>query len=282
MKNGTERRLSTIAVLIATILASASLPTIAATAKQNTAPVTGHKPVAAPTVDNTAPYVGDTVTVDPKFSDADGDAEDTSAVGASYQWQAEDAVGSGTFSDISGATGKTYAPVAADKGKKLVVKVTPRTDPAISEPAVGDEVVVAKAAEVKSRVVESIEAGGFKSTSFSGFPKTIFYGAKFKLAWTGNVASVTADKSWLKTTISGANETTVEITGEPASTDTQATITATFATGDTAEYKIHPDNTAVPVKPVHFTNGATAECNAAGYRSILAAGQTGEPVIKIV
>ncbi|WP_368894680.1 invasin domain 3-containing protein, partial [Kluyvera ascorbata] len=32
-------------------------------------------------------------------------------------------------------------PVDADKGKKLIVKVTPRTDPVITEPAVGDEVL---------------------------------------------------------------------------------------------------------------------------------------------
>lgn len=92
-------------------------------------------------LDNTAPYVGDTITVDPKFSDVDADTEDTTATGTSYQWQVEDTVGSGTFSDIPGATGKTYVPVDADKGKKLVVKVTPRTDPAITEPAVGDEVL---------------------------------------------------------------------------------------------------------------------------------------------
>ena len=136
-----KRQLSAIAVFIGVMLASASLPVMAAPARQNTTPVTGHKPVAAPVLNSTAPYVGDTVAVDPKFSDIDGDVEDTSATGTSYQWQVEDTVGSGTFSNISGATGKTYVPVDADKGKKLVVKVIPRTDPAITDPAVGDEVL---------------------------------------------------------------------------------------------------------------------------------------------
>ncbi|BCA38804.1 invasin domain 3-containing protein [Kluyvera ascorbata] len=142
MKNRAERQLSAMAALIGVILASVSLPAMAATpAKQHTVPVTGHKPVVAPVLDNTAPYVGDTITVDPKFSDVDADTEDTTATGTSYQWQVEDTVGSGTFSDIAGATGKTYVPVDADKGKKLIVKVTPRTDPVITEPAVGDEVL---------------------------------------------------------------------------------------------------------------------------------------------
>ena len=136
-----KRQLSAMAVFISVMLASASLPVMAAPAKQNTTPVTGHKPVVAPVLNSTAPYVGETVTVDPKFSDIDGDVEDTSATGTSYQWQVEDTMGSGTFSNISGATGKTYVPVDADKGKKLVVKVIPRTDPAITDPAVGDEVL---------------------------------------------------------------------------------------------------------------------------------------------
>ena len=67
----------------------------------------------APTIGGT-PQVGETLTVDTSgIDDADGIGNAT----FSYQWIA------GT-TDISGATGSTYAPVAADAGKAIKVRVS--------------------------------------------------------------------------------------------------------------------------------------------------------------
>ena len=82
---------------------------VTATATQQTnTPATG-----APTINGTA-QVGETLTVDTSgIDDADGIGNAT----FSYQWIA------GT-TDISGATGSTYAPLVADLGKTIKVRVS--------------------------------------------------------------------------------------------------------------------------------------------------------------
>lgn len=72
---------------------------------------------AADVIDNTAlPTVTGTPKVDEKLTAEDG-SWTPSGVAYGYQWLADGAV-------ISGATAKTYVPVAAVMGKKLSVKVT--------------------------------------------------------------------------------------------------------------------------------------------------------------
>ncbi|MGP2543566.1 ZirU family protein [Yersinia sp. 2541 StPb PI] len=72
--------------------------------------------------------VGDTLSISTPgvFSDADGDA----AIPETYQWRADGV-------DIPGATSNTYTIAAGDLGKTITVEVTPHTDPAITDPAVG-------------------------------------------------------------------------------------------------------------------------------------------------
>ncbi|EMR7683948.1 hypothetical protein WKA22_004147, partial [Yersinia enterocolitica] len=90
-----------IALLMATTVTPVAFgASTAATAR--TAPVTGHAPSAQPTLNNLTPDVGAAVTVTNGFTDVDGDVEDTTAAGTSYQWQIEDTVGSNTYTDITG------------------------------------------------------------------------------------------------------------------------------------------------------------------------------------
>lgn len=93
-----------------------------------TSPVIGHAPVVNNvTFDKTTPAVNDTVTATPKITDADNDTFKESL----YQWQLDG-------KDIPKATQNSYKLVPGDgNGKQLTVKVTPQTDPAITEPASG-------------------------------------------------------------------------------------------------------------------------------------------------
>lgn len=93
-----------------------------------TSPVIGHAPeVKDVKFDKSTLAVNETVTATPDITDADNDAP----VESLYQWQLDD-------KDIPRATQKSYQLVPGDgNGKKLTVKVTPRTDPTITEPASG-------------------------------------------------------------------------------------------------------------------------------------------------
>lgn len=91
-----------------------------------TLPVIGHAPVVNDvTFDKTTPAVNDTVTAIPTIIDVDNDTLEASL----YQWQLDG-------KDIAGATQDSYKLQSGDgNGKRLTVKVTPQTNPAISEPA---------------------------------------------------------------------------------------------------------------------------------------------------
>ncbi|WP_272677649.1 MULTISPECIES: hypothetical protein [unclassified Providencia] len=92
-----------------------------------TAPVIGHAPVVSDvTFDKMTPAVHDTVTATPTITDEDHDTPVTSL----YQWQLDG-------KDIPKATENSYRLVPGDGNKKLTVKVTPQTSPAITEPASG-------------------------------------------------------------------------------------------------------------------------------------------------
>ena len=85
--------------------------TAAVAAKPNS-PATG-----LPTISGTA-QVGETLTVE---TDGIADADGLTGVSFSYQWLADDG---STDADVSGATGDTYTPVAADEGKTVKVRVS--------------------------------------------------------------------------------------------------------------------------------------------------------------
>ena len=106
-----------------------SIPIYATTAKDQTLAITGHKPVAAPEL-----TLGDTLTLDPKFSDPDGDAES----GTTYQWQVENP--SGQWEDIPGQTTTQYTPFSTNEGHVLRAQVTARTDSNNTIPFEGDAV----------------------------------------------------------------------------------------------------------------------------------------------
>lgn len=124
-----------LALMISAALMATTLSARAVT--HRTDAVTGHIPEATPVLDNLTPDVGDTLMVATHFSDPDGDAEDTTSEGTTYQWQKEDTTGSGKYVDITGQTGKTYTATAADMGKKIRVSVIPRTAPSITDPFEG-------------------------------------------------------------------------------------------------------------------------------------------------
>ena len=92
------------------ILVQGAKMTVSVTFPSSDTPATG-KPVISG-----APQVDETLTVDT------GDIADPDGLGTfSYQWIRVDGVHE---ADISGATGSTYTPVAADVGKKLKVRVS--------------------------------------------------------------------------------------------------------------------------------------------------------------
>ena len=113
-----------------------SIPVYATTAKDQTLAITGHKPVAAPEL-----TLGDTLTLDPKFSDPDGDTEDNSPSGTTYQWQVENP--SGQWVNIPGQTTTQYKPFSTNEGHVLRAQVTARTDSNNTVPFEGDAVASA-------------------------------------------------------------------------------------------------------------------------------------------
>lgn len=111
------------------------LVALAAEAQVSTAttdPVRGRPPVVSSVVINNqsapsnAPKMGDLLEVGKVFTDADSDLES----GTSFQWLRAGLA-------IPGATASTYATVAADANRSLAVVVTPRTDPAKTDPFSG-------------------------------------------------------------------------------------------------------------------------------------------------
>lgn len=208
-------------------------------AKENTSIVTGHPPVAAPFLDNTNPYAWDEVTVDSKFSDPDGDTQDTSSSGTHYQWLIEEPIGSGKYQDIPGANGRTYIPEDKDRGKKLIVKVVPRTDPAITELAAGNE-VTSNSAQVNAAApppvpFASIIARGYTFAINEGFPSTGFNGAVFTLITGREPPSYytwNADRNWVKANSDGS----IELSGNGVNENVTITATPTNGRGKALQY----------------------------------------------
>ncbi|WP_426472855.1 hypothetical protein [Escherichia marmotae] len=126
--NINTRQLFVLSTLAGTVL-TASIPVYATTAKDQTLAITGHKPVSTPVL-----TLGDTLTLDPKFSDPDGDTES----GTTYQWQVE--TSPGQWEDIPGQTTTQYTPSSTNKGHVLRVQVTARTDSNNTIPFEGDAI----------------------------------------------------------------------------------------------------------------------------------------------
>ncbi|EKN6179140.1 hypothetical protein WKA22_004097 [Yersinia enterocolitica] len=216
--------------IIALLIATSVIPIGASAATASTVPVTGHAPTAQPTLDNTLLAPGETVTVTSGFADVDGDVEDTTAAGTSFQWWIEDAVGSGTYTNIDGATGSSYTPVLINASKHLMVKVIPRTYTTVTYPAVGTPVMSHTAMITTAPVpFKGITANGTTFTVNDGFPSTGFTQAFFALGVTTGSAS---DYIWSN---GGNTWTTVDNTGKVTFTakgnSTPVTITATPKAG---------------------------------------------------
>ncbi|TGB80811.1 MULTISPECIES: hypothetical protein [unclassified Escherichia] len=130
------RQILALSVLAAVALTT-SISVYAATVQAQTlAIITGHKPVSTPVL-----TLGDTLTLDPKFSDPDGDTEDNSPSGTTYQWQVETTPGQ--WEDIPGQTTTQYTPFSTNKGHVLRAQVIARTDSNNTIPFEGDEVASA-------------------------------------------------------------------------------------------------------------------------------------------
>lgn len=120
------------------LLLWAGLSVGAQAVSEPTGSVKGRAPVAQAVALNNESYptavgawVGHTLSVGYGFSDADGDVES----GAAFQWLRNGAA-------ISGATASAYTTQSADAKTRLDVRVTPQTDPAITDPASGVAVTV--------------------------------------------------------------------------------------------------------------------------------------------
>lgn len=102
--------------------------------------------------------VGDTLSISSPgaFSDADGDT----AIPETYQWRADGV-------DIPGATNNTYTIVAGDLGKAITVQVTPHTDPAITDPAVGLDVASNTLSVIAGGTVTGVTVSG----EVGGYPQ---------------------------------------------------------------------------------------------------------------
>jgi hypothetical protein len=79
---------------------------------------------------------GDVLTAEYTVADLDGDAEDVSATGATIQWTVDGA-------NVGALGSKTYTVQAGDAGKTITYKIVPHTNAAITDPAVGNEVIAA-------------------------------------------------------------------------------------------------------------------------------------------
>ncbi|EFH7843626.1 hypothetical protein GJ336_19710 [Escherichia coli] len=133
--NINTRQLITLSTFAGVALTT-SIPVYAVTVIAQTLAITGHKPVAEPEL-----TLGDTLTLDPKFSDPDGDPENTSPSGTTYQWQVETAPGQ--WEDIPGQTTTQYTPSSTNKGHVLRAQVTVRTDSNNTVPFEGDAIASA-------------------------------------------------------------------------------------------------------------------------------------------
>ena len=112
--------------------------------ENNTPPPANTPATGAPTISGTA-EVGKTLTVE---TSAIADADGMSGAVFTYQWLADDA-------EITGATGDSYTPVAADQGKTIQVKVSfrddksnPETLTSVATAAVAAETAVPEAPQI--------------------------------------------------------------------------------------------------------------------------------------
>jgi hypothetical protein len=129
-KNNLFIGLSFLVVMLTLFL---SLPTPAATAKNETLSVIGRAPaITSIQPDNFTPRVGDRVTVSVITADPDGDS-----VTPQYQWQLDDV-------NIPGAIQNNYLIAPGQGGDRhLKVMVTPLTEPTQTEPSIGGSVTSA-------------------------------------------------------------------------------------------------------------------------------------------
>ncbi len=97
-------------------------------------PVIGHAPTATDLTitNNTAPglnpAIDDSLTAQYTLVDVDGDV--ASVTSSIWVWQADGAA-------IGGATASTFTPASVQYGQYLSFSVTPATDPALTDPALG-------------------------------------------------------------------------------------------------------------------------------------------------
>jgi hypothetical protein len=129
--------------------------------------VTGHAPTAAPVLNNTSPVAGQTLTVNPHFSDADGDA--MSDAYTLYVWQVQDSPG-GTWRNIADAkpgsdpSSKKYIVWSGFTDKPLRVGVRPGGDISVVDPHLGEWAYSSPTNPVRGRAPEA------KNVSMSGTP----------------------------------------------------------------------------------------------------------------
>lgn len=129
-------------------------------AEELTDPVIGHAPVAAPAITPANPGPNTAVTASSGFSDADGDTEQ----GTTYEW---------FLNGAAVGTGQNYQLNQAPGGATLKLTATPRTDPAITNPAAGAAasvqvaIVQAQAPSLGDFVVRSPGGGGSARSSIS-------------------------------------------------------------------------------------------------------------------
>ncbi|EEF4509070.1 hypothetical protein FWL67_19210 [Salmonella enterica] len=99
--------------------------------------VIGHSPVATGVTVTGTPQAGSVLSGHYTFSDPDGDDES----GSLMQWYASGDGGT-TVTPLSGngASSQNYTLQDADTGKQILFGVTPKTDPAITDPSDGPEV----------------------------------------------------------------------------------------------------------------------------------------------
>ncbi|MDA0178738.1 hypothetical protein OJ997_00400 [Solirubrobacter phytolaccae] len=192
---------------------------------------------------------GETLTV------GDGAWSGTSPLTYAYQWQR---CVSGTCTDISGATAKTYALTAADAGKTLKARVT-ATNSAGSAPvttaATGTIAATAPVNTVAPAVTGTKRVGQTLTTSTGTWTGTA--PLTYTYAWQRNVDGV-----W--TTIAGATSSTYTLAAADTGNTVRARVTATNTAGNatadttpTAAIDAAPVNTVAPTATGLVREGAT-------------------------
>jgi hypothetical protein len=233
---------------------------------------------AAPPSSSGAPVVSGTAQVGQQLSASTGSWSGTQPISYAYQWQTATAA-AGPYSDLSGATGSTYTPVAGDAGAYLRVQVTASNSAgqsqAASQPVGPIAATASPPANTAAPTVSGTAQVGQQLAASTG-------------SWTGT-APLTYTYQWQTATAAAGPYTDIAAatgsTYTPTSGDTGAYLRVTVTAANSAGQSQASSQPAGPISSapvtVSFTPTTSGDDGDLGVRSALSAGwpPTGTPAV---